>query len=349
MNQKKVRGKAESTWTVTRRCLAILLRLQKGAATRTELINASYAESLADMPADEIAVKRFHNDKARMANSWGIKIGYNKQEKAYVIQERHRPLLNLPPAAIETLAFLKHSYQDNVPGAFEVSRLVEQLVDWLPADGQRAYQNQLHQRALATNQALRDNETINPTVEMLIRKAWEERRIVLFEYMARSNESGVSKQHRVQPWELRINKSRRHLELWGYCEWQTTIHGEWKYENYRTYRLGRIVPGSIEIKGKIPGVRPVGKPIRVAYELDPRLLVGGLSSQDELIDEPILVEQADGWWRVEGQTYSVFSLTRELLYYGEKCRVVDAGYDKREDRLQKEMKKIVDELHRIYF
>lgn len=347
MNQSRKRGKADSSWVVCRRCLAIILRLQQGAATKDELIKVSYELNPQEMPEWKLAGRRFDRDKKQIENSWGIKIGYDKTQKAYAILGRDRPLLNLSDQHLETLSFLRHNYQQNVPGSLQVVQLIDQLVDWLPENRQRVYRHHYNQRVLHTNQALRDVENIDPQVEQLIRQAFEERRKVLFEYRSRSRQDAHGFFHRVQPWEIRVN-GRHHLELWGYCEWQTTSTeiGEWEYKNYRPYRLSRIASGSVEIlPDKFAEPRPIGRPISVAYELHPSLLVGGLSTQDELIDEPVLTEMPNGWWRVEGRTYSVFSLARELLYYGKKCRVVEVG----KGELLQEMREIVMDLHEIYF
>lgn len=349
MSHSKQRGKADSSWAVSRRCWQIILRLQQGPATKAELIEISYQLNGDEKPEKSAADKRFQNDKKRIENSWGIKIRYDRNQKVYVMCEADRPLLNLSTTHLETLSFLRHNYQQNTPGSLQVIQLIDQLINWLPQDRQRVYHNLYSQRNLQANHSLRDAEKVHPNVESLIRQAFEERRKILFEYRARDKQDSDGLFHRVQPWELRVNKRRRHLELWGYCEWQTTSVGEWEYKNYRAYRLSRIKPESIEILSqKMPPVRPIGKPIRVVYELHPSLLVGGLSSQDELIDEPTLTELPNGWWRVEGRTYSVFSLARELLYYGEKCRVVE-GEGREDVLLLDEMKKIVGSLHEAYF
>jgi len=42
-------------------------------------------------------------------------------------------------------------------------------------------------------------------------------------------------------------------------------------------------------------------------------------------------------------------LARELLYYGGNCRIVPAEEEGKEDKLLREMKKVVSELHKNHF
>ena len=263
----------------------------------------------------------------------------------YSILESTLPLLNLSDEDLETLAFLRQSFSQNTPRDTAVNQLLDQLVAWLPEARQDLHRRALRQEVLQVNLTLRDQEPIDPNVYRLIEEANLQRRVVSFDYYSRGNRHGHPLEHRVQPWEIRVNKARRHLELWGYCEWQSTTVSEagWDYRNYRRYRLSRIVSGSVRISSqKLPHDRPIGKPEKVIYELHPDLLIGGLSSQDELIEPPYLAELHNGWWRVEGKTYDSFSLARSLLFYGSKCKAIG------DDKFLEEIKKVIDGMYKLY-
>ena len=108
-------------------------------------------------------------------------------------------------------------------------------------------------------------------------------------------------------------------------------------------RVSRIVPGSVTIlPKKLPGVRPNGRPRQVILEMAPTIARFGVSHRKELIGEPTITPLDGGWVRVEGQTYDVFDLARNLLYYGKNCRVLG------QDELLQEMRKLVTDLREVY-
>ncbi len=346
MSQK--RGTAESSWRVMSRCWAILLRLQQGPASLEELISTvkqyvgDDAYGSQTTPAQQ--TKRFRHDLENLKKHFHIAIQYDRRPKKYRIQEREWPLLNLADAHLETLAFLEQAHTANTPGAWEVKRLVRQLLAWLPSDRQKVFEQYQRQRAMQVDWSLRDEEPIDPGVQALVQEACIQGRYLQFDYLSRRNEEEIPRQHYVQPWELRVNRRRHHVELWAFCEWRDAEEeGKRDLRRYQAYRLSRIVPGSVVIlPKKIPALPPQGRRYTAVYDLHPRLIKYGLSTQDELIGDPTLTIQPNGWGRVEGETYSVFNLARELLYYGGNCRVI-GGAD-----LRAEMEKLVGALVEIY-
>ena len=347
-NHKQNRGAPESTWEVVRRCLAIALRLQGGPATKAELLAVSrqsvppHEKKTADTLS--AASKRFDNDRQRLAEL-GFVLVYDRSRKLYALgEEGNRPLLNLSEAHLYTLAFLYNSYGHNAPHGYDVAQLIEQLVAWLPAERQRLFW-QKQRLTLGHNVQLRDAERVDSGVRWQIQEAYERRQVVVFDYISRTNELGIPREHRVQPWEMRVNR-RGHWELWGFCEWCDTGKDGvgWERRDYVAYRLNRIVPGSVRIlPHKLPGVRPLGKPQEVVYQLHPHLVAGERpSTQAELIGEPTVAVLADGWVEVRGRTHDVFGLARSLLYYGGNCRVVGGK------ALLAEVRKVVGELARVY-
>ena len=61
-----------------------------------------------------------------------------------------------------------------------------------------------------------------------------------------------------------------------------------------------------------------------------------------MLGEPSIALAADGWTRVEGQTRDVFELARNLLYYGDHCRVLGGP------ELEEEVRGLVRGLAAIY-
>ena len=347
MSQK--RGKAESSWHVISRCWAILLRLQQGSASRAELINAvqqyAGAEAYGSQTTPDQQTKRFRHDLENLKKHFDIAIQYDRRRKKYRIQEREWPLLNLAETHLETLAFLEQTYSENTPGTWQVQELIGQLLAWLPAHRQQIYEQFKRQRVMQVQWDLRDKEPIDPNVQAIVQEAYVQRRYLQFDYLSRRNEEEIPRQHYVQPWALRVNRRRHHVELWAFCEWRDADEEDGKRDvrRYQAYRLSRMVPGSVVmLPQKMPALPPRGKRYTAVYDLHPRLIKFGLSTQDELIGDPTFTLQPDGWGRVMGETYSFFNLARELLYYGGNCRVIGGA------ELRAEMEKLVGELVEIY-
>lgn len=340
MTENRGRGSSESPWLVARRCLAVINRLQQGVATKDELITAVYQAF--DPEANlEILHTRFEKDKKRLKDLLFVPIHYDKSLKGYVIGEWERPLLNLPDDHIETLAYLSDTFQENSPHAPEVHQLIDQLIDWLPPARQKLFKRLSGQLPTA-DLRLRDSEEIAPDVWEAVLEAWQAKQEITFDYRSSQHEDGILRQHRIQPWDLYFT-DRGHWHVRGYCLFNGGPNGPWNPHDYINYRLSRIVTGSVEILSrKLPGVRPNGRLHDVIFELAPAVARFGVSQRKELIDEPIILPLDDGWVRVEGKTYDVFNLARNLLYYGKNCRVL-GGQD-----LLAEMRKLAAELAEIY-
>jgi predicted DNA-binding transcriptional regulator YafY len=340
MEEKSGRGAPESVWHVAGRCLALVNRLQQGPASKAELLATIYRVEDPDASSDALA-RRFDNDKVRLDERLGVKVAYDKGVGAYVLVGWERPLLNLPDHDLTTLAFLLATFQQDAPRSLEVRQLLDRLVSWLPPERQKRFQQAVGQQATA-DLRLRDGETIAPEVQAAVEEGWKARQEIQFDYLSPSNESGIPRQHRIQPWDLFITE-RGHWRLTGYCLFSDTEDGPSYPRQYFHYRLSRIVPGSVEILSrKLPAVRPNGRSFLVVFELSPVIARFGVSQRRELIEPPKLTELDEGWVRVEGKTRDVFDLARNLLYYGRHCRVLGGR------ELLEEMRGLARELEEMY-
>ncbi|MCP4422987.1 MAG: hypothetical protein GY803_00700, partial [Chloroflexi bacterium] len=127
----------EGHWFVARRCLAILNRLLQGPANKAELLTAVYTAEGKDAYGSRTGKplnRRFEEDKKRLREYLGIDVRYDKGVRGYVIAGWERPLLNLPDADIQTLAFLADTFQPDSPHAPQVQRLIDTLLNWLPPE-----------------------------------------------------------------------------------------------------------------------------------------------------------------------------------------------------------------------
>lgn len=324
MVPQKNAGKAESSWAVARRCLAILLCLQQGPAPKQQLIKAVYQMEGAEAygrVTGEVLNKRFRGDLKRLEDYLQIKVSYSKAEKGYVLVWRERPLLNLPNTHIETLAFLADTFQPDSPHALEVQQLIDRLVDWLPTERQQLFHKAAGHQPTA-DLRLRDSEAIAADVWDAIQTAWQAKQEVQFDYFSTQNETGIPRQHHIQPWDLYFS-DRGHWRLRGYCLFSDGPESHKQYHDYINYRLSRIRPGSVQILSrKLPAARPHGRLRKAVFELSPTIARFGVSQRKELVGEPKVTVLDEGWVRIEGQTHDVFELARNLLYYGANCRVL---------------------------
>ncbi len=340
MGTKQGRGSSESPWHVARRCLAIINHLQQGPTAKQELITAVYQQN--DPRADKAALhKRFENDKKRLRDRLNMPIHYEKRVKGYVLGEWERPLLNLPDADIQTLAYLADTFHVDAPKSIEVHQLIDRLIGWLPPERQKLARRIAGQQPTA-DLRLRDNEEIAPDVWEAVLEGWQAKQELQFDYLSSRHEDGRLRQHHIQPWDLDFT-DRGHWRLCGYCLFNDGPNGPWEPRDYWNYRLSRIAPRSVEIlPKKLPGIRPSGKLRQVVFELSPAIARFGVSQRKELVGETAVAVQKNGWTRVEGKTHDVFDLARNLLYYGANCRVSGG------DELLWEMQKLVTGLVEIY-
>ncbi|GAB4156047.1 MAG: hypothetical protein Fur0021_23980 [Candidatus Promineifilaceae bacterium] len=334
----------ESTWHVARRCLAMLLRLQQGPASRQALIAAVKEQAGEDAYGDvagEKLQKRFEQDKRRLWDHLHVKIKYSRQRQGYELTNWERPLLNLPDTELETLALLADTFQPESPHAESVQRLVERLVGWLPASRQRAY-HKMRGLQPELDLRLRDSEPIAADVWQQVLEGYNARQIISFDYVSPYREDPTPRQHHVEPWDFYFSE-RGHWRLRGYCRFNDGPAGPWEPHDYITYRLNFIQSGTVRIlPQKLPGTRPLGKPKPVIYRLSPTLVRSGVGLRREFIAPPTLTPLENGWVRVTGKTYDIFDLARNLLYYGDKC-VVEGGSD-----LLREVQTLVAGLENVY-
>lgn len=340
MANKSGRGSAESSWHVARRCLAIINRLQQGAASKQELITTIYRSEDTSIP-DTLLAKRFENDKLRLWDKLGVRIRYDRKLKGYVIAEWERPLLNLPDADIQTLGLLSDTFQPESPHTPEIQQLIDRLASWLPPNRQKLLQKISGQQPTA-DLRLRDNEEIAPDVWENVLEAWQAKQELQFDYLSSRHDDALPRQHKIQPWDLTFT-DRGHWQLRGYCLFNDGPHGPWHPNDYINYRVSRIVARSVKVlPRKLPPIRLLGHPRQVIFELSPEIARFGVSQRKELVGEPTIVQLDEGWVRVEGTTYDVFDLARNLLYYGANCRVLGGK------ELMEEMRSLVAGLADIY-
>lgn len=334
----------ESSWLALRRCWAILVRLQRGPASRAELIAAVVAtegrEAYGSVTS-ELLSKRFEADKRRLHEHLGVHVQYDKQARGYVITEHEHPLHDLPDSHLQTLTFLADTFKPDSPYADDVQDLYHTLKSRLPPERQHMLDRA--RGLLGIDLQQRDSDPIPANIWETVQMAYRQKQQLSFDYIASRHSENIARQHVVEPWDFYFDTERGHYYLRGFCLFNDGPEGAWKPFQYISYRLGRIVPGSAEIlPTKLPPHPRRPHRFQAIYELAPAIARFGVSRRPELLNPPQTFQLDNGWVRVEGHTDDIFRLARSLLYYGPNCRVLGGK------ELLGEICKIVKELANYY-
>ncbi len=310
--------KRRPSWLVSRRCLAILLRLAQGPANGEELREAvRLSTGPAALQGD--AERTLENDLHYLRNRWDVELTYERESHQYQLMGLPFPLLALPPGDLITLAFLYHNFTSSTPQGDEVHALLNRLVALLPEEQSRQVQR------LRTIPDLElevlDPEEIEDDVWSAVEKAIMERRQLSFCYRPISPERGTAEArrlYRVEPYGVDFLDGHYYLE--AYCLQLQIDDRTSRHRGTRQYRLSRITPGSIQIlPDKLPpGPRtPEGYVIR--YRLSPAIACGGVTAR---FPETRIKILPDGSAEVEAWTTNLWRARQAMLRYGENCRVL---------------------------
>lgn len=336
------RGKRESTWQVIRRCLTILLRAQRGPATREELIQAVLAREGADAYGevqDQLLYRRLENDLQRIRDRLLIDLYFDREVGGYVVQDIWQPLLDLPDEDLETIAWLQQTFGYDAPKHDEVHALLDRLRFYMGP--QRAARIEQARITLEMNLKQRDEDEVDPGVRGALTKAYASRRQVELVYLSPQYEDGVPRRHLVEPYSPHyFDTTRGHYYLRAYCRQMEGPEGVEYPCTYFTYRLGRIQEVQILPK-KLSPLKPTPPHYEVVYELTPQIARLGISRHRE-IEVHKVERREDGSVVVRGETESIFWATQALLHYGANCKVLGGP------EMVWEMRQVVEEMAAVY-
>lgn len=302
-------------WEVFRRCIAIITRLESGPATRQELIHLAYPH----VPPSAVQ-KRFENDLNRLRNSLDVEIVYERSDRVYRLGATGLvPLLDLPDAAIQGLVFLGETFENHVPQSQHIQALVDSLTALLPQE--RRTELMRIGSSLAIDLRQRDPDEIDEDVWRKLEMAYLHQRLVQFLYISPQNEDQKPRRHLVEVRsKLRFDTARGHWYLRGYCQRVEGPNGKWTPKKYLRYRIGRILPRSVEIlPERFPATPPAVRMLSVKYRLSPAIARLGVS---EHFENQQVVTCEDGSAIVCAETDDLFDAMKTLLFYGENCEVL---------------------------
>ena len=335
------RGRRESQWMVMRRCLAIVRRVQRGAANRDQLIEAVLAAEpeAYEGAAGRAVYRRLENDLARIRRHLDVDLYYDRAKSAYDFRDLWVPLLDLPDEDLETIAWLERIFDLDSPQHDQVHALLGKLVLYLPL--QRRAHIARCRTALAIDLRQRDEDEIRPAVWDELEKAVLEQRRLELTYLSPTYEDGQPRRHVVDLYDrYYFDAARGHYYLRAYCHRVDWPNGHQDTRAYRTYRLGRIQDVKV-LPQKLPSAPPSAPSYPVVYELTAGVARLGVTHQ-RWISIREIDKDDDGSALVRGDTDSIFWAARTLLHYGSNCRVLGGA------ELLREMRGIVSEMAAKY-
>jgi predicted DNA-binding transcriptional regulator YafY len=307
------------------RCLAIIRRVQRGPASRDDLLRVMRrVEQPARLDALDCAEmealrRRLEKDLGRIRERLLVDVYYDDQVDGYVIKDTWRPLLDLPDEDLETMAWLGEAFDHRSPKHDQVHSLLRRLRLFL--DPERVAVIEQARTALEIDLRQRDEDEIRPEVWEKLTKAFMNRQQVELVYLSPAHEEHEARRHVVEPYQpYYFDTTRGHYYLRAYCRRVDGPHGTWHAERYITYRLGRILEANV-LPTKLSPVAPSSPRYRVVYELAPEVARLGVTQQ-RAIEVETVERRDDGSVMVHGETESVFWAVQALLHYGAQCRVV---------------------------
>lgn len=313
------RGTRESTWLVARRCLAIVRRVQRGPATREELVRAvlhQEGKDAYDGAEGDTLKSKLEKDLIRVRRRLRVDVFYDRQAGGYVIKDTWLPLLELPDEDLATIAWLEQTFGPESPQHEEVHALLGRLRSYLDIDRRREIMRQREQ--VAVDLRRRDEDEIPDAVTARLEDAMHRRVRVTFDYYAPGRPDEASRRHTVDPYERYFKRGHEYLR--GYCRSIEGPEGRHEPRVYYTYRLGRIANVQV-LSQRLPPTRPPVRTYEVVYELAPVIAKGGVSSH-HAIDIDTVEHRDDGSAVVRGMTEDPFATVQALIRYRHNCKVI---------------------------
>lgn len=338
------RGKRESSWYVIRRCLALVRCVQRGPASREDLLQVlrdveREDEDLLEPSSESTLQSRLEKDLGRIRNRLMVDLCYNRRIGKYEIKDTWLPLLDLPDEDLETLAWLGENFGLKSPKHDEIHALLDRLRLYLGVERQAVIKNVRTTLRMELRQ--RDDNEIKPGVKRKLRKAFITRRQAELLYRSPQHEDGEPRRHVVEPYDPHyFDLERGHYYLQAYCRRVEGPDGTEYPNDYLTYRLGRIQEVTV-LPNKLPPIAPSRRSYRVEYELTPE--VARLDVSDPSYVEVEAIERRDdGSVIVRGETESIFWAVRGLLHYGSNCKVLGGP------KMRLEMERVIEEMAALY-
>lgn len=330
-----------SQWRTMRRCLNMLLRLLRGAATTDELRDIIRDEARQEHETElteKALQRRFDEDKKRLQEWFHVELDYSRATGSYTLRHIGYPLLDLAEDALRALAFLEQTYsRDDAPMAMEVRELLKIITMLLPYDRVKEVQNV--RGLMEMELGVADDDVITEDVWDAVKMSQSTRRRLEFDYTSPQQRDGQLRRHTVEPIRYFFDTVRKHYYL--ECFWVTSSSHKGIVDQKRQvmrFRMGRMSNPTVLPSHFPPDQRIPTK--ELVYEISRDIARSGVTRH---FPDMQIFYQDDGRAKVVVASRNLFFDLRTLLHYGGNCRVVGG------DEAVKKMKVLVQSLHQYYF
>lgn len=312
MSDGHVYGTRASTWVTVQRCLVILRRLQRGPASRDDLVHAVEAV-VGESAYGTAPEKALGRDIQKLREVFDLTI-QSRQGVYRLMAVGAMPLLDVSDEALKGVAFLYDTFKPDAPGAEDVRGLLDTLMSYLPEERREALRSLRAMPRLDLQPV--DAGEIDVETWDTIERAVVRRRELAFDYLSPRREEPTH--HVVAPYILDFEDGHYYLD--AHCLRWKGPDGESRPETHIDYRVDRIVAGSARVlPTKLPPGRRPSRTYTLRYELAPIIVRGGVSRR---FPETEVTIRQDGWAEVTAQISDPFMAAKRLLTYGAGCRVL---------------------------
>lgn len=303
-------GLRESEWHVLRRCLQLLVRLQRSPTSSQELGEISRdGEALSSAALQS----RLRNDLKRLRENLGCEILFSRRAQTYTLDKVGVPLLDLPTDSVTGLAFLLSTFYEDAPMGKEVQALVSTIQRLLPYE--RLEDIRRERRLIALDLQPQDSDEIEEETWNIVQTACHTHRLLEFDYYSPSHEDGQPRHNLVEPVYTFFEDG--HYYLRAFCRRVTGPKISWNRQEFVRYRMGRIRNPQALPDVFVP--REARPRYELVYELSAQVARSGVTRH---FPDSIVTAHPDGSVLIHTKVEDLFLPLRTLLHYGPGCRVV---------------------------
>lgn len=332
------RGDRNASWLVLQRGLAIVRRLLRGPATKSELLDAVRLAVGPDAYSEiaEAAAHALKNDRAALATHLGIRVTFDRPLGCYRLESLgDTPWLDLDDDALAAIATIYTTFASGGPESERVRAFLDQIAALLPPERLARI------RRPAVSIVLRDldERPAAPRVFETVQRAVAQQRRLGFRYSAAAQEDHMARYHEVEPHEIVFRDGHYYLECFDLHS--RGEQGQVMHNQYRRLRLQGIVDDDMlrVLPERLPPGRRPQRRYPVRYRLAAPAVHHGVSRH---FADMQVAKQPDGTAIVEGMTADPWDAARTLLHYGDSCTVLGG------DEVLREMRKIVAAMAKNY-
>ena len=311
------RGDRNPSWLVVQRGLALIRRLMRGPANKSELLAAvrlavgpdAYSEST------DAAERALKNDSAVLRAKLGVEIAYERREGVYRLAGLgDAAWLDVDDEGLAAIAIIYQTFAGGGPEAARVQAFLDYIAGLLPADRLAA----IRRPAFSIELREVDERSVAPRVLETVQRAVQERRRLGFRYQSTADE--VIRYHEVEPYGVIFRRGHYYLEafdLFSRGAGQDAVtHGRvtrFRLQGIADDEMLRVLPERLP-----PGRRPQ-KQYALRYRLASPAIRHGVSRH---FADMTVERLPDGAALIQATVTDPWDAVYTLLSYGENCTVL---------------------------